>query len=409
MKNIFLLCCILMSSCSINNTNQSIQFESYDFQIKGFAWAPDPYKLSQHIQDSVLQQKGGAFAAWQYSYIGDHKNTLITWDDKANPRKPLTDSLVKEFKTYQPQVAIPYILEKTKNYQITLINEAHHMPQHRVFTTQLLTDLYQQGYRHLGMEALFNSPLSDSLLLTNGYPVMTNGFYTIEPQFGNLIRSAQKIGFQLFGYESEGHNGSKEREINQAKNIKTYLDKHPNEKILIHCGFAHAAKGNYGGEWGKTMAGRLIEFTDINPLSINQTSYAEKSSRSLENPFYQMTDVKKPTVFVNEEGQSFGKYRGESYFDIYVFHPRTQNFDRPQWLIYGNRQAYEIDLAATNIKFPCMVLAYKKGERIGTAVPYDIQEIETPKVKLILAPGKYDLVLWNTDKTALLGEYEAIN
>ena len=386
-----------------------MKFKPYDFEIKGFEWMPEPYKLSQHIQDSVLQQQGPQYAAWQYSYIGDHKNTLVTWDDKANPRKPLSDSLLQEFKTYQPQLAIPYILEKTKKHQITLINEAHHIPQHRVFTTQLLQALYQQGYRHLGMEALFNSPLSDSLLLANGYPIMTNGFYTIEPQFGNLIRTAQKIGFQLFGYESEGHNGSKEREINQAKNIQAYLEKYPNEKILIHCGFAHAAKGIYGGSWEKAMAGRLIEFTGINPLSINQTSYSEKSSRDLENPFYQLTDVKKPTVFVNEEGKSFGKYRGESYFDIYVFHPRTQDFDRPKWLIYGNRQAYEVDLSTANVQFPCMVLAYKKGELVGTAVPYDIQEIETPKVKLVLSPGKYDLVLWQADKTALWGEYEAMN
>ncbi len=409
MKNVLLLCCLLISSCSTNNIIEPIAFKPYDFQIKGFDWMPTPYKLSQHIQDSVLQQQGSQYAAWQYSYIGDHKKTLVSWDDDAKPRKPLTDSLMNEFKLYQPQLAIPYILEKTKDRQVTLINEAHHMPQHRVFTTQLLAELYQQGYRHLGMEALFNAPLSDSLLAANGYPVMTNGFYTIEPQFGNLIRRAQQIGFQLFGYESEGHNGSKEREINQAKNIKAYIEAHPNEKVLIHCGFAHAAKGIYGGSWEKTMAGRLMEFTEIDPLSINQTSYSEKSSRDLENPFYQMTEVEQPTVFINKEGQSFGKYRGESYFDIYVFQPRTQNFDRPEWLNYGNRKTHEIDLSTANIQFPCMVLAYKKGEIIGTAVPYDIQEINSPNVKLVLDPGKYDLVLWSVDKTALIGEYQAMN
>ena len=284
-------------------------FTPYDFQIQGFDWMPDPYKMSQEIQDSVLQQKGPQYAAWQYSYIGDHKNTLVTWDDNANPRKPLTDSLIQTFKTYQPQVAIPYIIEKAKKHQITIINEAHHLPQHRVFTTQLLAELYEHGYRHLGMEAWFDSPLSDSLLQANGYPVMTNGFYTIEPQFGNLIRTAHKIGFQLFGYESEGDTNGKEREINQAKNIQAYLEKHPDEKVLIHCGFAHAAKGNYGGQWEKTMAGRLVEFTNINPLSINQTSYSEKSKRALENSYYQLTEVEKPTVFINEEGRSFGKYR----------------------------------------------------------------------------------------------------
>ena len=291
MKYLTLLFITFLSFCAAQKMIETIQFAPYDFEIKGFDWMPTPYQFSQYVQDSVLQQKGKEFAAWQYSYIGNHQNTLTAWDQGMTPRKSLSDSLIRAFKGYEATPAIPYILERTKDYPITIINEAHHMPQHRVFTTRLLKALYAQGYRHLGMEALFNSPISDSLMVANGYPVLTNGFYLIEPQFGNLVRTAQKIGFQLFGYESFGHADGKEREINQANNIKDYLAKHPNEKILIHCGFAHGAKGNYGGKWEKTMAGRLEEFTGIEPFSIDQTNYSEKSDRSFENPYFQLVGV----------------------------------------------------------------------------------------------------------------------
>ena len=43
---------------------------------------------------------------------------------------------------------------EAEKYQIVMINEAHHVPQHRVFTYRLLEDLWQKGYRYLALEAL---------------------------------------------------------------------------------------------------------------------------------------------------------------------------------------------------------------------------------------------------------------
>ncbi|MBK7637262.1 MAG: hypothetical protein IPJ13_25495 [Saprospiraceae bacterium] len=58
---------------------------------------------------------------------------------------------------------------------------------------------------------------ADSILQYEGYPTLKSGYYTKEPQFGNLVRAAHKKGFKIFGYESNGHTNGKEREINQAK------------------------------------------------------------------------------------------------------------------------------------------------------------------------------------------------
>ena len=401
---IFLSC----ENTPATSTKQALKFEPYDFQIKSFDWEPVPYKFSGFIQDSILTKKGQQYASWEYSYIGNIPKMLETWDIGRNDRIPLNDKEIGTFNNYKGKNAYEYILSKSKDHHITIINEAHQMPQHRVFTTKLLQDLYKQGYRHLGLESYFGTKKVDSTLVADQYPSIMHGFYLKEPQYANIIREALKIGFQIFAYESMGHENGKGREINQAKNIQTYMEKHPNEKILIHCGFDHAMEGVYGGKWEKAMAGRLTEFTDIDPLTISQTRFSEKSVKAYEDPYFQFVDVAEPTVFINKDDESFGRFhkRG-SYVDIAIFHPRTKNFDRPEWLIYGDRKMYDIDLSDANIEGTLLVYAFKDGEKIGTAVPYDLQETKNKKVKLILGKGKYNIILNNEKNESLLTVFEA--
>ncbi len=249
----------------------------------------------------------------------------------------------------------------------------------------------------------FANAIEDSIFQATGYPSMKSGYYTKEPQFGNMVRIAHAKGYRIFGYESEGHSNAKEREINQAKNIKAYLEKNPNEKILIHCGFDHNLEGSLAG-WEKSMAGRLLEYTGIDPLTINQVIYSEKSKIDFENPYYQLTDIDKASVFVDASHKPFGQYRDGTWNDIAIFHSRSKKNKRPVWLIYGDRREVEISLADLEIECPCLVLAYKKGEKIGTAVPYDIQEAKDKKVTLILDKSEFEIVIWNQKNEAVVKE-----
>lgn len=380
---------LLLLGC---NQKQRLLIEPYNFEIKGFEWEPNPYKFSKFIQDSIIHKNGNQYAAYEYSYIGDMQQTLAIWDKEFTPRDKLSQEEIAAFNQFERKNAKAVILEKAKDAEVTIINEAHHIPQHRVFTTELLKEMYNLGYRHLGMETFLSSTKSDSTLRANKYPVLTNGYYVKEPQFGNIIRQAVKIGYSIFGYESQGHNGSKEREINQAKNIKAYLEQHPNSKYLIHCGFAHGAEGIYGGSWEKTMASRLTEFTGINPLTINQTSFSEKSKREYENPYYQLVDVEQPSVYVYQDS-IFGKYREGSWFDISIFHPRTKNFDRPNWLLTGNRKIVPFHFEELEESGPFLVFAYLQGEEIGKAIPYDLKETNNKKVNLVLEEGNYNIII----------------
>lgn len=399
---LLLVLIIFLLSCSSQKT---LIFEKYKFEISGFDWDAKPYKFSKFIKDSVTQNQGNQNASWDYSYIGNIENMLITWDSNAKPRDTLSKDEVKAFEEFSKISAIPVIIERAKKSKVVIVNEAHHMPQHRVFTTTLLQGLYDEGYRHLGMESFLSSRRSDSTILANKYPILTNGYYVKEPQYGNIVRQAVKIGFKVFGYESQGHDNLKEREINQANNIKEYIEANPEGKYLIHCGFAHGSEGIYGGSWEKAMAARLTEFTGIDPLTIDQTTYSEKSNKEYENPYYQLTDVEKPSIYVKNDS-IFGEYRKGSWFDIYVFHPRTKNFNRPQWMIYGSRKAHYLDFQKAEINCPCLVFAYFEGEEIGKAIPYDIQETKDKVVNLILEKGKYNIILLGENGESLKIKFE---
>jgi len=273
MKNqhITLLLIILTLGCY---SDKAIKFKEYDFKFEGMTFNGNPYKFSTEIEE-VLKDKGNHFAAFEYSYIGDIEQVLKIW----NRNKPLPEELIKE---------------DIKNFEKFI---------------PILQQLYDIGYRHIGLEALMNISKTNSLLTSNKYPVMENGYYIKEPQLGNLVRQALKIGYKVFSYESLQHKDFKEREINQAKNIETYIAANSKGKVLIHCGFAHGTEGIIGGKWEKAMAQRLSELTGINPLSINQTTYSEKGVKEVENLFYRLTEVNEPTIFLKDKEDVFGKYK----------------------------------------------------------------------------------------------------
>jgi len=394
---LFLVLVLSILSCQQEKTT----FEEYDFKLEGYDWDGDPYKFSSYIQDSIIEISGAQKAAWEYSYIGDIENMHKSWDRDYQNTREVSQQVRDTMALLSIVNAQEYILERAKDYQVVIINEAHHMPQHRVFTTRLLEDLKAQGFKHLGLETFFASETNDSTLQANGYPILTTGYYSKEPQFGNLIREALHSDYKVFGYESQGHANGKEREINQARNIQEYLSKYPDEKLIIHCGFDHGYEGDMSNSWEKAMAGRLTEFTGIDPLTITQTVFSERSSLDLESPYYQLVDVPEASVFLDEEGKSFGDYRSGSWFDIAVFHPRSGGFDRPKWMVYGERKELAYSFMDADINCPCLVFAYKEGEEIGTAVPYDIQETSDKTLTFVLDESNFEIVILNEEGRAL--------
>lgn len=365
------------------------------------------YKFSSEIEQQISantteDSHQGGFkhqeASSNYANKGDYKNALIQWDLAMGIR----DQNYSEFQIdsinqkYSKIKAADFIVEQAKENQIVIINEAHHNSFHRLFTKLLLQKLYDNGYKNLGLEAIF----LDSNLNKRKYPIQETGYYIKDPQFGDLVRTAIQIGYNVFPYEPEhiAGNTAKQREIGQAKNIQKIIDSKPNEKFLIHCGYDHALEGKLNNSWGKAMAGRLTEYTGINPLTINQVLFSEKSKPKYNHPFLKALNIKESSVLINKDNKPLRYERGDAWTDIAVFHPNTNYInDRPNWLFENGNEKNSITLNDIQIEFPVMVLAFKKDEDINLAVPIDITEVKNKTENCILGlkQGDYDIVVTN--------------
>ncbi len=397
-RNVVISLTVIVILLSCNESKQV--FIPIDFQLEENDWDKDAYKLTNAIVDSIINSEGFESAATEFSIIGEIAKSYKLWDIEYNQTYSPSETDKQQLDKLRRQDAIPYILRKATKHEIVIINEAHHVPQHRIFTTQLLDGLKEQGFTHLGLETTFNIPQRDSIINSNKYPELKSGIYSKEPQFGNLIRLAIQKGFQIFSYETMGNFG-KQREIDQAQNIKNYMDNHPNGKFLIHCGYSHGYEGNLSNSWEKAMASRLKDVSQKDPLTIDQTIYTEKGENEYENPLYQLVDVEVASVYLDKDGDSFGKYKHGGYFDIAVFHPRRKDSVRPKWMLYDDREYVEISFEQESITCPCLVLAYVKGEPIGSAIPYDIVQADNKTATLVLSKEEYDIVIWNKKDTSI--------
>lgn len=355
------------------------------------------YKFSAPIYDMIQNDT----VPWKYqvgatnlSFIGKHKDALAIWDKGFPGRKYIAtsqDSLIA--RTYQRRNAKDYIIDRASSESIIIVNEAHHNPMHRTFTLSLLHGLYEKGYRYLGLEALSKNLKSSENFATNA-----SGFYTNESEFGNLIYEAIKLGFTIFEYEATAGKNGKEREIEQARNIERFLKQNSSGKVLIHCGFDHVFENEVAG-WEKAMAGRLKEFLNVDPLTIDQVRFTEKSSPSYSHFFTYTLKATNALILLDENDVAFNGFSAVKQTDISVIHPRTTYINgRPDWLVQ-NRTAYRIaKKKLSKYSFPVQVLAFREGEFEQGGIPSDIIEINKvdDDISLYLLKNRYKLIIRNS-------------
>jgi hypothetical protein len=376
------------------------------FPLSVFSQKSTTYRFSEDIlrdlqQDSTPQRFQSA--SWALSNIGEYKELLATWDQgQGQGQAPVLSTENQEyFRKFKALNALSYIVARARKERIVIINEAHQQPNHRIFMESLLDSLYAIGYKFLGIETLNKK---DSLLNKRGYPIIESGFYSRQPQFGNLIRTALGTGYTLFAYDSDSYDGET-REKEQAQNVKKILDANPDSKILIYCGFDHIVETDYP-YWGKAMAGRLKEYTGIDPFTIDQVKLTETSSKERDNPFYKMADLPYYAAFVDSAYQPFRGSIGFDQYDMLVYHPRARWLHgRPDWVFQNGRLPYAIS-QRVKTSFPCLVYAYYFDEDISKTVPVDVIELHdrNDDRALSLKKGKYLVVVRDMN-----GKEEQIN
>lgn len=363
------------------------------------------HEIANGIKEGTIRNSS---AAYYYTYIGETEKALRSYELHLDwGLDTLSEKDKSNFQKHRAINPYEYISKQAANEQIIIVSEAHHKPQHRIFTRKLLKSLYDQGYRKLGLETLTPSYvdtsqyLFDTLIQQRGYPLNSplTGFYTREPQMGELVRTALKVGFELFAYERL--SGNTERDLKQAQNIAKHLKENPKEKILIHCGWYHAIESDYPKR--KTdhyMAYHLKQLTGIDPLTIYQDALSEKSIQR-ESPIFKMIQEEEVSMFVKDDKPYAGNQK-KNHFDIFIYHPKTKYIqNRPHWLldIPGNRFVEIEKGGIRKDQYPVLVQCFRADENL-TATPVDIVELknERDETAIVLNTGKYRIVILDKDR-----------
>lgn len=298
-----------------------------------------------------------------------------------------------ELKGYRPVTALDALAQSAAAAQVVMINEAHHVPQHRAFTLELLQRLRRQGFTYFAAETLDEA---DTQLGERGYPTAQTGYYTAEPLNGELVRRALKLGYRVVPYEARGAGNADERERGQARNlIERILKSDPQARMLIHAGYAHIDETGADKVGAVTMAQRFKEATGIDPFTIDQTEMTEHSAPEYEHPLYHHVQARRlaqrPTAFQNRQGQWWALEAGRH--DVTLFHPRSQYVNgRPDWLrLSGSRTPYRLPKRVCGAAPRCLVSARAAGEA-ADATPIDQLEVSAERPATLMLPtGEFSI------------------
>ena len=348
----------------------------------------------------------GQYLSWYQTYIGDYDGARASFsiaqppqgDDGASP-------LVGD---YRVRPAAEVILEMAKNRKAVFFNEAHSAPITRTLTIELLAKLRDEGFNTFAAETLYDS---DHDLQKRGYPTAGSGFYINEPLYGEMVRTAIKLGYKVVAYDVENAGAGDARERAGAKSLYSQVFKQdPNARLVVNAGFAHVQKsGKYLG--GSSMGEFFHKVSGIDPLTIEQTMMIQHARPEQDHPYYlavmRAQHPRQPIVFVGADGKPWTLKPGQ--YDMSVVFPQaTYLKNRPDWLkLDGLRTPYPVASDLCRNKFPCLIEA-RYADEGDDAVAADrvVLDVVEPNASasdrilsghgeaqsvLFLRPGKYRL------------------
>lgn len=351
-------------------------------------------------RDENLRSFVGQMLATEYSFLGRPNDAVRAYPIHNRNKAPAG---LPDTAGYEAMPAADWIAARAGDYRVIMVNEAHHVPQTRLLTLELLAKLRQQGYTHFAAEtfALVDDPLSA------GYPTTQTGYYTREPVFAELAREAKRLGYVLVPYEpdDEGEQTQQQRETGMAQILADLVKKHPEARLLVHAGYGHVAK-SAGTQPGKAdpMAREFIRLTGLPTLSIDQTGMGWEDGHAAERLAHAF-GIASPSVLLARDNKRAWSEPSRKRYDASVLLPPVDTAAiRPGWLtLDGRRKPVAIDLTPCLGHLPCLAEARYAGEG-EDAIPADQfvmladGEAGTP---LYLAPGKYRLRLLGNDDAVL--------
>ncbi len=391
--SVFSLCVFTSFSQSKKELREPVQFFTHMLYSKGYLHALDTlvsqsaaYDTSSQWRSTYYQMLGTA-----YSFVENDLKARLSFDKMYGKSSSVVslnmDSLCSSYSKVIS--AKEYILKKANESRIIMINEAHHIPQHRVLTYSILKDLYDKGFHYLAVEAYH---VEDSLLSIRGYPALSDkGFYIREPVFANLLRYAIHIGYQLIPYDDESsclydrkkpNYCKNNRDLNQAVNLYKIFQKDANAKVLVHAGYGHILESTTS-DWIK-MAEFFKVISGIDPLTIDQTYFMESVDSNLGKEYNYITQkylFDRPSILLNSSNEPFS-FGSSGKMDLNVFWPKiVYKNHRPVYFDYINFKEYPIPKKYTTTGY--LIQAFSVDEN-KEAIPIDQIYIEETKEKYAL-------------------------
>ena len=301
------------------------------------------------------------------------------------------------------QPAAPAILDAARSRQVVMVNESHHVSQHRAFMHSLLKPLYDAGFRYLAAEVL-NVSVPRGADVSN----LDNQVRDDDPVTAELMHTAHALGYHLVAYDINTGNGFEERERTQARNIAAVIEQDSTARVVVLAGLGHINEQETSTGY-TYMAHYFRDRTGIDPLTIDQTALTERGARKYEESLYRAVMAAQP-VRDPSAGPHLASFvsRGATTADMYVLHPRTEYVaGRPHWLV-GSEARFR---PAPIDRIPHSRLAFHDADAIDAGIrcsapeskpaPMDalssvlieVYDAETPYIRLM------DRVEWHLDAT----------
>ena len=352
------------------------------------------------------------------------KTTLSILGDDAR----LYEDMIKECGTsptdatiggtaYSAYSAIDRIVDAVADKRVVVLNEAHHISQHRLFALDLAIALRRLGFTHISLEAAQANALD--AFNTSGQPDSSLGYYILDPEFSYFLRQAHRAGYQFYGHEqwrNDGQYGNvyDAREAGQANAVKRLLDQNPSYKVFVYGGYAHVREETYTvkkplsaeeaahsekidpGSSTKTdwMAKRVKDLLGEEILTIDQVGgTCELIGQEFWSDFGAIpATLDAPSLILDESNTPIVSSQYKGAVDFTVVHPLTATENlRPSWLSgQEDRTEIRIPIKDLNISYPVILQAYLATEQ-SDAIPVD-QVFITEKrdtVHLHLPQGTY--------------------
>ncbi|WP_313912969.1 hypothetical protein [Tahibacter sp.] len=347
----------------------------------------------------------GQYLSWHQSYLGLHDDAMQSFSiqqggDKQDAPSPLDGD------AWRIEPAADTIARLAADQRAVFFNEAHNAAITRTLTVAMLPRLKELGFTHFAAETLYET---DTNLAGRGYPNEDSGFYTQEPVYAEMVRTALRLGFTVVAYEAASEAVGDAREKEQARNLYNRVFKDdPKARVVVNAGYAHIVEsGKYLG--GASMAQHFRKIAHIDPLTVEQTMLIPHTETSQDHPYYRALLAKSPpktaVAFVAKDGKPWSLREGQ--YDLSVaLPPYTHDNGRQSWLsLGGTRQPYTIDGEICRSVMPCMIEARYIGEG-DDAIPADriviglsdssltgserkFRTVNQLRTDLYLRPGRY--------------------